>query len=226
MTALWQLIAPKAAAFIVGHNHCYERQNPRNAAGTVVSQSQGCVPITNGAGGRSLNAFGTGYSPAGAINVENATLFGFLKLALTASSCVIEFWSCGTDGLQTPSVFDTVTLLANNVHTATVSGGGALTVAGRKGARRATTVAGGGALTVTTILDRVEPLRKRTSSTAAALSRPRAGRALGPAGPLPPRRCGRRRTKRTTSRSGRSPSGSGSDSGRSAAAAPSMTSRS
>jgi hypothetical protein len=150
MTALWQLIAPKAAAFIVGHNHCYERQNPRNAAGTVVSQSQGCVPITNGAGGRSLNAFGTGYSPAGAINVENATLFGFLKLALSASSCVVEFWSCGTDGLQTPSVFDTVTLLANNVHTATVSGGGALTVAGRKGARRATTVAGGGALTVTT----------------------------------------------------------------------------
>lgn len=109
MASLWTLIAPKAMLLVSGHDHQYQRHQPRDATGSAVAdQRDGCVGIVCGNGGAALASLAGGYTPA--LNASDATRFGFYKITLTdAYSVQGEFVHLGTDGLQTPTSTDVTT---------------------------------------------------------------------------------------------------------------------
>ncbi len=109
MGPLWSLIAPKAMALVGGHDHCYQRHQPRNAAGSVVTQKNGCVQIVSGNGGTSLNTNDTGYTPA--LLYGDDTKWGYLKITLIDDdSASFSYVSVQTTTPFTAVTEDTATL--------------------------------------------------------------------------------------------------------------------
>ena len=76
--ALWAALdAARAELVLVGHEHQYERFEPRHADGSL---GGGPVEFVVGTGGKSLYPFGTP-KPGSAVRVANQ--FGYLSLVLT-----------------------------------------------------------------------------------------------------------------------------------------------
>jgi hypothetical protein len=111
MNPLWSLIAPKALAFIGGHDHVYNRHQPRNAAGSVVAQQSGCVQFVVGNSGTSLNTNNAGYTPA--LDYGDDANYGLLRITLTDSTqALFEYIHRGTNALGAATTADSVTLLS------------------------------------------------------------------------------------------------------------------
>jgi hypothetical protein len=114
MSALWTLAADNALAMFGGHDHCVQRQQPRNSSGTVVAQKSGCVQFVSGNGGTSLNTLNAGYTPAIAFGED--TTWGYYRITLTnTTEAEFEYVSLGTSpATGSPTVTDSVTLFVED----------------------------------------------------------------------------------------------------------------
>jgi hypothetical protein len=89
MQPVWQLLAEHGVEMVIsGHDHGYERFNPMDANGSLLTNGKGVVQFVVGTGGASLRSFGTTATNS-AKRIANT--YGVLKLTLNSTGYAYAF---------------------------------------------------------------------------------------------------------------------------------------